>query len=312
MPVRRGQPPLAIRRSPGDMRILGLTSTPMSQDAKSARVMTDEEKRARLYEEQVFPLIGQRLVEHLLDGVEARPQAQILQLRCGLGGAIADLLQRLDPSCRIVDLEASPVLVDRARARVAALQFGSRVLFRPHGQGPLPFDQASFDLVMANVALSDLARPEEFLDDLFRVARPGAEVRVATLLRGTWMEFTDVYRDVLVRLGREDALASLRGYAASFPEAATVAHHLAHAGFVETHGRREHWELMFRSAREFFYAPVIEFGPLARWKQIAGKGPEVQDTFLAVKQAIDTYFAGQPFSVSIEAGVFTAKKPDNG
>jgi hypothetical protein len=88
-----------------------------------------------------------------------------------------------------------------------------------------------------------------------------------------------------------------------------VAHHLEHAGFVEAQGRREHWELMFRSAREFFYAPVIELGPLPRWKQIAGKGPEVQDTFLAVKQAIDTYFAGQPFSVSIEAGVFTAKKP---
>lgn len=279
----------------------------MSQDAKSARVMTDEEKRARLYEEQVFPLIGQRLVEHLLAGVTAKPQAQLLQLRCGLGGALSDLLERLDPGCRVVDLEASPVLAERAR--LTAQQFGSRVLFRPQGPGPLPFEAASFDMVLANVALSDLARPEEFLDDLFRVARPGAEVRVATLLRGTWMEFIDVYRDVLVRLGREDALASLRGYAASFPEAGTVAHHLEHAGFVEAQGRREHWELMFRSAREFFYAPVIELGPLARWKQIAGKGPEVQDTFLAVKQAIDTYFAGQPFSVSIEAGVFTAKKP---
>jgi SAM-dependent methyltransferase len=279
----------------------------MSQDAKSARVMTDEEKRARLYEEQVFPLIGQRLVEHLLAGVTAKPQAQLLQLRCGLGGAFSDLLERMDPSCRVVDLEASPVLAERAR--LAAQQFGSRVLVRPQAPGPLPFEAASFDMVLANVPLSDLARPEEFLDDLFRVARPGAEVRVATLLRGTWMEFIDVYRDVLVRLSREDALASLRGYAASFPEAGTVAHHLEHAGFVEAQGRREHWELMFRSAREFFYAPVIELGPLPRWKQIAGKGAEVQDTFLAVKQAIDTYFAGQPFSVSIEAGVFTAKKP---
>jgi hypothetical protein len=208
-----------------------------------------------------------------------------------------------------VDLEASPVLVDRARARVAAQQSGSRASFRPHGQGPLPFDPASFDLILANVALPDLARPEEFHADLFRVARPGAEVRVASMLRGTWLEFTDVYRDVLVRLGREDALASLRGYAASFPEAGTVARDLEQAGFRDVSVRREHWELVFRSAREFFYAPVIELGPLPRWKQVAGKGAEVQDTFLAVKQAIDTYFSGQPFSVSIEAGVFAAKKP---
>jgi ubiquinone/menaquinone biosynthesis C-methylase UbiE len=281
----------------------------MSQDAKPARLMTDEEKRARLYEEEIFPLIGQRLVEPLIAGVSAQPQAQILQIRCGLGNATSDLLQRLDPSCRIVDLEASPVLVDRARARVAAQQSGSRASFRPHGQGPLPFDPASFDLILANVALPDLARPEEFHADLFRVARPGAEVRVASMLRGTWLEFTDVYRDVLVRLGREDALASLRGYAASFPEAGTVARDLEQAGFRDVSVRREHWELVFRSAREFFYAPVIELGPLPRWKQVAGKGAEVQDTFLAVKQAIDTYFSGQPFSVSIEAGVFAAKKP---
>lgn len=281
----------------------------MSQDAKSARLMTDEEKRARLYEEQIFPLMGQRLCEHLIAGVAARPQAQVLQIRCGLGSAVSDLSQRLDPTCRIVDLEASPVLVDRARARIAAEQVGGRVLFRPQGQGPLPFDPASFDLVLANVVLSELAHPEEFLADVFRVARARAEVRLATLLRGTWMEFVDVYRDVLVRLGREDALASLRGYASSFPEASAVVQQLEQAGFTEVSARREHWELMFRSAREFFYAPVIELGPLSRWKQIAGKGAEVQDTFLAVKQAIDTYFAGQPFSVSIEAGVFVAKKP---
>ncbi len=281
----------------------------MSQDAKTARLMSDEEKRARLHEEQVFPLLGQRLVEHLITGVTARPQAQILLIRCGLGNAVFDLLQRLDPSCRIVDLEATPALVERARARIAAEQFGGRALFRPQGQGPLSFDPASFDLMLANVALSDLARPEDFHADLFRVARPGAEVRVASLLRGTWQEFLDVYRDVLVRLGREDALASLRGYAASFPEVGTVAHHMEQVGFSQVSVRREHWDLVFRSAREFFYAPVIELGPLARWKQISGKGAEVQDTFLAVKQAIDTYFAGQPFSVSIEAGVFTAKKP---
>ena len=143
------------------------------------------------------------------------------------------------------------------------------------------------------------------------MARPGAEVRVASPLRGTWIEFLDVYRDVLVRLGREDALASLRGYAASFPEASAVIHQMEQAGLTPVTVQRDHWELVFRSAREFFYAPVVEFGPLARWKQIAGKGAEVQDTFLAVKQAIDTYFSGQSFSVSIEAGLFIGQKPRN-
>ena len=274
------------------------------------RKMTDEDKRGRLYEEQVFPLIGRRLVERLVEGVPLKPRSQVLQIRCGLGETTANLLRRLDHASRIIDLESAQGLLDRARSNVAAEQVGRRVFFRLQSLAAhLPFGNNAFDLVLANVGLADLARPDEFLADLARVARPTAEVRVASPLRGTWGELLDVYRDVLVRLGREDALASLRGYAASFPEADAVVHQMEQAGLRTVTVRRDHWELVFRSAREFFYAPVVEFGPLARWKQIAGKGAEVQDTFLAVKQAIDTYFSGQSFSVSIEAGLFVGQKP---
>jgi ubiquinone/menaquinone biosynthesis C-methylase UbiE len=272
--------------------------------------MTEEEKRGRLYEEQVYPLIGRRLVERLVEGVPVKPRSRVLQIRCGLGSATSDLLHQLDQASRVIDVESAQGLLDRARANVTAEQVGRQVFFRLQSlSAPLPFDDRAFDLVLANVGLADLAQPDQFLAELARVARPGAEVRVASPLRGTWMEFLDVYRDVLVRLGREDALASLRGYAACFPEAGAVIHQMEQVGLKPVTVQRDHWELVFRSAREFFYAPVVEFGPLASWKQIAGKGAEVQDTFLAVKQAIDTYFAGQSFSVSIEAGLFIGQKP---
>jgi ubiquinone/menaquinone biosynthesis C-methylase UbiE len=287
-----------------------MSQPPDSTQTAPARKTTDEERRGRLYEEQVFPLIGRRLVELLVEDIPLKPHSQVLQIRCGLGGTTTDLLRRLDHASRIIDLESAQGLLDRARANVAAEQVGRRVFFRLQSLSTrLPFGTHAFDLVLANVGLADLSRPDEFLADLARVARPEAEVRVASPLRGTWVELLDVYRDVLVRLGREDALASLRGYAASFPEADAVIHQMEQAGLKPVTVRRDHWDLVFRSAREFFYAPVVEFGPLARWKQIAGKGPEVQDTFLAVKQAIDTYFSSRPFSVSIEAGLFIGQKP---
>jgi ubiquinone/menaquinone biosynthesis C-methylase UbiE len=287
-----------------------MSQPPDSTQTSPARKMTDEEKRGRLYEEQVFPLIGRRLVERLVDGVPLKPRCQVLQIRCGLGQATTDLLHRLDPASRIINLETAQGLLDRARANVAAEQVGRRIFFRLQSlDAHLPFGDDAFDLVLANVGLADLARPDEFLADLARVARPGAEVRVASPLRGTWVELLDVFRDVLVRLGRDDALASLRGYAASFPEAGAVLHQMEQAGLTPVTVQRDHWDLVFRSAREFFYAPVVEFGPLARWKKIAGTGAEVQDTFLAVKQAIDTYFSSQSFSVSIEAGLFIGQKP---
>ena len=287
-----------------------MSQPPDSMQTSPTRKITDEDRRAQLYEEQVYPLIGRRLVERLVESVPVKPRSQVLQIRCGLGSATSDLLHQLDQASRVIDVESAQGLLDRARANVAAEQVGRQVFFRLQSlSAPLPFDDRAFDLVLANVGLADLAQPDQFLAELARVARPGAEVRVASPLRGTWVEFLDVYRDVLVRLGREDALASLRGYAACFPEAGAVLHQMEQVGLKPVTVQRDHWELVFRSAREFFYAPVVEFGPLASWKQIAGKGAEVQDTFLAVKQAIDTYFAGQSFSVSIEAGLFVGQKP---
>jgi len=94
----------------------------------------------------------------------------------------------------------------------------------------------------------------------------------------------------------------------AFPEPETLARQLESVGFEKVAVETIHWELVFRTSREFFYAPVIERGPLDRWKAIAGKGPEMQDIFIAVKQAIDTYFGGGAFSVSLVGGLFSACK----
>jgi hypothetical protein len=53
---------------------------------------------------------------------------------------------------------------------------------------------------------------------------------------------------------------------------------------------------------------VIDLGPLSRWKQIAGRGDEMQDIFFFMKQAIDAYFAGGVFSVTIVGGCFKGRR----
>jgi hypothetical protein len=72
----------------------------------------------------------------------------------------------------------------------------------------------------------------------------------------------------------------------------------------------EEFTLLFKSSREFFFAPVIEYGQLAEWKEIAGSGQEMQDVFWYIKEAIDAYFDGRPFSVTVKAGCLIGKKID--
>jgi len=52
----------------------------------------------------------------------------------------------------------------------------------------------------------------------------------------------------------------------------------------------------------------IEYGPLADWKVVAGGGQEMQDVFWYIKEAIDAYFDGRPFEVTVRAGCLIGHK----
>jgi ubiquinone/menaquinone biosynthesis C-methylase UbiE len=281
-----------------------------SRQVRPARLLTQQEKSARVYEEEVYPLFGQKLADLLTANLALTRNAHVLQIGCGLGTTTTEILKQTDNDSRLIAVEATPTLLERARANVAAEYLGRRVFFRAHPlDGKLPFAESGFDRVIANVSLADLASPATLVSELVRVTKPGGELRLATSLAGTWREFLDVYSDVLVRLRRQESVEALAAYAKSYPEPEALAKQLEVAGMREVAVETTHWELVFRTGREFFYAPVIELGPLARWKSVAGKGSEVQDTFLAVKEAIDTYFAGTGFGVSVVAGVFSGTKP---
>jgi SAM-dependent methyltransferase len=187
---------------------------------------------------------------------------------------------------------------------------GRRVFFRQHEPGAkLPFAEETFDMVLANLARADPPDLNASVAELVRVTKPGGLVTVTAPLRGTWDEPLDLFREVLVRLDRSESLEALDRYVAAQPDGEAMALTLEHAGLGQVEEELVRWELLFRSGREFFYAPVIEHGPLARWKEIAGRGEAMQQVFLTVKEAIDTYYAGHTFAVGIFAGRFSGRKP---
>jgi len=280
-----------------------------SSQLRPTRLLTRQDKVARAHEEEVYPLFGQKLADLLTSGLALVPRAHILQIGCGLGTTTSDLLQEMDVDSRLIVVEATPALIERARASLDTELLGKRAFFRAHQlEGKLPFAENGFDFVLGNVVLADLASPAAQLAELVRVTKPGGQLRLATPLAGTWREFLDVYSDVLVRLRKHEMAEALAAYRQTFPDPETLATRLEAAGVANVSVETVHWDLIFRTGREFFYSPVIELGPLARWKAIAGKGPEMQDVFLAVKQAIDTYFGGTAFGVSVYAGVFSGTK----
>ena len=112
----------------------------------------------------------------------------------------------------------------------------------------------------------------------------------------------------MVKHDKLPILARLDQWLAGLPDVATVEDWLASAGVDDARVDVEEFSLLFKSAREFFFAPVVEYGPLPDWKAIAGTGQELQDVFWYIKEAIDAYFGDRAFEVTIRAGCLSGKK----
>lgn len=270
------------------------------------------EKLARIYDDQIAPVWGSRFGKMLLRNLALPERGQILDISCGTGYPLVEVLRRKGDAARVIAIDASSAMLDVARRKVADLgALGKKgVFFRT--ESPLPrlsFANDVYDLVLCNLGLPEMPNAAAALDDFARVTKLGGEVRCTIPLDGTWQEFHDIYREVLVKHDRHDALDRLDRHLATYPTADECAAWMRQAGLAP-HVEVEEFTLLFKSSREFFFAPVVEFGPLPAWKAIAGSGQELQDVFWYIKESIDAYFGERAFQVTVKAGCLVGRKVD--
>jgi demethylmenaquinone methyltransferase/2-methoxy-6-polyprenyl-1,4-benzoquinol methylase len=106
-----------------------------------------------------------------------QPGEHALDVCCGTGD-VAFALQR--SGAEVVGLDFSPAMlaVARDRAKVASAAAGGPVRFL-HGDAlRIPFPDESFDVVTVAYGLRNLANWEGGLEEMWRVARPGARLLV--------------------------------------------------------------------------------------------------------------------------------------
>ncbi len=143
-----------------------------------------------------------------------------------------------------------------------------------------------------------------------RLLAAGGRLAITAPLRGTWAEFLDLFREVLADSGKPAAVTAVDRYTRALPDGDVVAGWLRAAGLVDVEVTVDRWEVLFRTAREFFFAPLVADGPLPLWKRLAGPGDDMQDVFFFTKEAIDTYFKGRPFAVTIVGAAVVGRRPE--
>ena len=142
-------------------------TTPSDADLKARhRAMWASGDYPSMVETFLLPL-GPRLV----DACDITPGLRVLDVGAGTGNASIPAAQR---GADVVASDLTPELFEAGRARAEAA--GVELEWVAADAEALPFEDASFDLVMSSIGVMFAPRHQTAADELVRVCRPGGKI----------------------------------------------------------------------------------------------------------------------------------------
>lgn len=229
-----------------------------------------------------------------------------------------ELMERMDPSARLIIIEPDPGI-----ARLAAPDMGKaqqqQIYVQNDGFESLSnLKVGTCTLVVANAIFGDqIADWNAGVTAAAPLLNPGGRMLATVLLRDSWREIEDLLADTLRGMDKREQLLGLSKLQRLRPTLTAMrtrmreTHRLSEDHFVLA--RREH-TLLFANAKQFFASPVVVRGPLRLWRALLRGLPErtQQEVFWRLRNAIDVYFGTRPFPITLQVGTLALERPSRG
>jgi len=271
-----------------------------------------QEKLSSVYEKEIEPVWSDKFGNLILRKLQLpSSKGMLLDVACRAGQLSYEIIKKHPDGIRIIAIDPSSLFLNLARKRVGSFS-GSKIFFRTEDpMNGLSFADEVYDVTFCNLAITEFKDPTLSISEFSRVTKPNGQVLFTLPLRGTWMEIFDIFREVLTKIDEYDILGRVDTYEKeNFPEADEVKVWAENAGLQNITIETERFELLFKSAREFFYSPVVEFGPLDDWKKFIPDRVLLKKVFKDIENSIDTLFKGMVFPVTVEAACISGFKPE--
>jgi ubiquinone/menaquinone biosynthesis C-methylase UbiE len=195
---------------------------PTQETAMSLQAALGQPNAADMYERAVVPAVFDRYARDLVERARPiGPSDRILDLGCGTGIVARVLRERLGGAATIVGIDVSPPMIEKARS------IAPEIDFRVGDAMALPFEEGSFDLVIAQEVLQFVPDRLAALREVRRVLSPGGR-----FLASTWRPRSEQPLHHALGLVAERHLGKSndRRFSLDGPE---LEHALAEAGFTD-------------------------------------------------------------------------------
>ncbi|HVO00750.1 MAG TPA: methyltransferase domain-containing protein [Candidatus Cybelea sp.] len=141
---------------------------------------------------------GPEAVRAIVAGLDLRDKA-VLDIGCGLGGL--DEILAGEFGARVTGVDVAKLIATEAEKRIAASPLKDRIDIRLVEPGPLPFENARFDVVFGKDAWLHIPDKAGFFAEVFRVLKPGGIVTC-----GDWMKSPGPYSDDMLYFFKMEGL----------------------------------------------------------------------------------------------------------
>jgi arsenite methyltransferase len=105
----------------------------------------------------------------------------VVDVGCGAGADLLIAAQMTGPDGRVIGVDMTPSMLDRARASAVEMGLRNVELHRALIES-LPLDDASVDVVISNGVIDLIPDKDAVFDEIDRVLRPGGRLQVADVI----------------------------------------------------------------------------------------------------------------------------------
>src|SRR6266849_598886 len=245
----------------------------------------------------------------LFSHLELRPNLNILDLACGTGFPLFELAQMHGASCQVTGVDVWKQALERARLKGNTYQCSNvRILEADATQ--LPFEDATFDLVVSNLGVNNFTDPDAVFAECFRVAKPGTRIVLTTNTRGHMSEFYEVFHQTLLELQKPAYLERLRANEAHRGTKEALSDMLQAAGFRMVKIREDRFHLRYLDGSALFNHSLTKFGFLDGWRRVVDQEDEERVFMLLEKRLDQMARASGELRMTVPMLYLEGEKPD--